>query len=69
MYFIFRAAKLENDMILKTKNMRMKEQNKSQSNYKYCLIRVKYPDCLILQVNLYLNILNVKLIILFLLFH
>lgn len=31
--------------------MRMKEQNKYKSNYKYCLIRVKFPDCLILQVN------------------
>ncbi|XP_050537776.1 UBX domain-containing protein 6 [Daktulosphaira vitifoliae] len=44
-----RTENLENDMILKTKNMRMKEQNKSKFNYKYCLIRVKFPDCLILQ--------------------
>lgn len=53
-------------MILKTKNMRMKEQNKHQSNYKYCLIRVKFPDCLILQVNIYLKMFNVKPVILFL---
>ncbi|XP_025195479.1 UBX domain-containing protein 6 [Melanaphis sacchari] len=44
-----RNDKLESEMILKTKNMRMKEQNKYKSNYKYCLIRVKFPDCLILQ--------------------
>lgn len=54
--FIIRTEKLESDMILKTKNMRMKELNKYKSNYKYCLIRVKFPDCLILQVKLYLNI-------------
>ncbi|KAL4113189.1 hypothetical protein QTP88_016857 [Uroleucon formosanum] len=44
-----RTEKLESEMILKTKNMRMKEQNRYKSNYKYCLIRVKFPDCLILQ--------------------
>lgn len=37
-------------MILKTKNTRIEEQNKYQLNYKYCLIRIKLPDCLILQV-------------------
>jgi len=52
--FYFRTEKLESEMILKTKNMRMKEQNRYKSNYKYCLIRVKFPDCLILQVNFYL---------------
>lgn len=46
----FRSEKLESEMILKTKNMRMKEQNKYKSNYKYCLIRIKFPNCLILQV-------------------
>ncbi|XP_050422857.1 UBX domain-containing protein 6 [Adelges cooleyi] len=44
-----RAEKIESDMVLKTKSMRLKEQNKGKSNYKYCLIRVKFPDCLILQ--------------------
>jgi len=51
--FYFRTERLESEMILKTKNMRMKEQNRYKSNYKYCLIRVKFPDCLILQVNLH----------------
>jgi len=44
-----KSERLESEMILKTKNMRMKEQNKYNSNYKYCLIRIKFPDCLILQ--------------------
>lgn len=48
-----RTEKLESEMILKTKSMRMKEQNKLKLNYKYCLIRVKFPDCLILQVKFY----------------
>lgn len=52
-YLIIRSESLESEMVLKTKNMRMKEQNKHKNNYKYCLIRVKFPDCLILQVNLH----------------
>lgn len=50
-FLFIRTEKLESEMILKTKSMRMKEQNKLKSNYKYCLIRVKFPDCLILQVK------------------
>lgn len=50
--FNARTEKVESEMILKTKNMRMKEQNKQNSRYKYCLVRVKFPDCLYLQVNL-----------------
>lgn len=55
-YLIIRSESLESEMVLKTKNMRMKEQNKHKNNYKYCLIRVKFPDCLILQVNIHFKI-------------
>ncbi|VVC37832.1 Hypothetical protein CINCED_3A020253 [Cinara cedri] len=45
-----RTENIESEMVLKTKKMRIKEQNKHNSRYKYCLIRVKFPDCLYLQV-------------------
>lgn len=47
----FRAAALEDAQVLKTKTMRENEEKRYAKNFKYSLIRIRFPDGLYLQVN------------------
>ena len=44
-----RTEILEREGILRTKAMREKEEAKAKRRYKYCLIRVRFPDGWVLQ--------------------
>ena len=47
---IYRSAALEDAQILKTKAMRENEEKRYAKNFKYSLIRIRFPDGLYLQV-------------------
>merc|ERR1719516_359913 len=44
-----RKEMLERESMLRTKAMREKEEAKAKRKYKYCLIRVRFPDGWVLQ--------------------
>merc|ERR1712066_780725 len=44
-----RKELLERESMLRTKAMREKEEAKAKRKYKYCLIRIRFPDGWILQ--------------------
>ena len=47
---IFRTAALEEASFLKTKAMRENDEKRYAKNFKYSLIRIRFPDGLYLQV-------------------
>lgn len=47
----FRTAALEEAQMLKTKAMRENEEKRYAKNFKYSLIRIRFPDGLYLQVH------------------
>lgn len=47
----FRSVALEQAQILKTKAMRENEEKRYAKNFKYSLIRIRFPDGLYLQVR------------------
>jgi UBX domain-containing protein 6 len=47
---IFRTTALEEAQMLKTKAMRDNEERRFAKNFKYSLIRIRFPDGLYLQV-------------------
>lgn len=49
---IFRAEGVEKSQMLMTKAMREKEQQRELRRYRYALIRVRFPDGILLQVKL-----------------
>ena len=50
-WICFRTKEVENLELLQTKAMRDKAKNQEAKKYKYCLIRVRFPDQYTLQVN------------------
>ena len=51
MFFNRRAETVENQLVLKTKAMRDREEQRVMSRYKYSLIRIRFPNGVYLQVN------------------
>lgn len=49
--YICRAAAFEDSQILKTKAMRENDERRYARNFKYSLIRIRFPDGLFLQVS------------------
>ena len=49
---LFRSELAERETMLRTKAMREREEMKERRKYRFCLIRVRFPDGLVLQVLL-----------------
>ena len=47
----FRAELVEREGMLRTKAMREREQERERRRYRYSLVRVRFPDGLVLQVG------------------
>ena len=47
---------VERESMLRTKAMREKEEQRQRRRYRFCLVRVRFPDGLILQVGEFLHI-------------
>ena len=48
---LFRSELAERETMLRTKAMREREEMKERRKYRFCLIRVRFPDGLVLQVT------------------
>ena len=48
--YFFRSERLESNMQLKTKAMREKEEQREAKKYNYTVIRIRFPDGILLQV-------------------
>lgn len=49
--FYFRATALEEASMLKTKTMRENEERRFARNFRFSLLRIRFPDGLYLQVR------------------
>jgi len=47
----YRQESLESSLVLRTKAMREKQEQKEMRRYKYALVRVRFPDGIFLQVS------------------
>ena len=50
-HFISRTEAVEREGMLRTKAMREREVQRERRKYRYALIRVRFPDGIVLQVN------------------
>jgi UBX domain-containing protein 6 len=48
--FLTRTEAVERSMMLRTKAMREKEEKREMRKYKYAVIRIRFPDGVLLQV-------------------
>jgi hypothetical protein len=54
-FFLFRAEEIERSQVLRTKAMREKEEQREMRKYRYALIRIRFPDGILLQVIVYFS--------------
>ena len=50
-HFLFRSELAEREGMLRTKAMRQREDMKERRKYRFCLIRIRFPNGLVLQVS------------------
>lgn len=51
--FLSRTEAIERSMMLRTKAMREKEEKREMRKYRYAVIRIRFPDGVLLQVIKY----------------
>lgn len=51
--FLFRAEVIERSQMLRTKAMREKEEQREMRKYRYAIIRIRFPDGILMQVLIF----------------